>query len=318
MERAKLGRPGFNALLLLVMLSKLSSFRNTKFGPIASIASVALIVSVSLSSCSSVFYQPSRHTYIDPQRAGLAHEDIWFTASDGVKLHGWYFPAKLKAGEKAKGTIVQFHGNAQNISAHFASLVWVIEAGYNFFTFDYRTYGRSEGDKASQEAVNLDAVAAIHEIHKKNTAIEGKRDLVLYGQSLGGAVLLRALEDIPDHSRIRAVVIEGSFHSYQSIARGKLAQIWLTFLFQPLAWILISDSYSPEDSIPKISPLPLLVIHGDDDQVIPYSYGQKIFQLAREPKTFWTVPHGQHIDSMFREKGKYRKQFLEYLTELDK
>src|SRR5262245_39943051 len=92
-------------------------------------------------SCSHVFYQPSPKQYVNPAQFKLKYENLSFQSADGTKLNGWFFPAKTK---KPKGTIVQFHGNAQNISTHFFSLIWLIEEGYNFFTFDYRGYGKSE------------------------------------------------------------------------------------------------------------------------------------------------------------------------------
>lgn len=226
-----------------------------------------------------------------------------------MKLAGWFFKAR-KGGHK--GTIVQFHGNAQNMTAHFASLVWVIDEGYDFFAFDYRGYGISEG-KPNQEGTNRDALAAIQYVLNREKA----DDVVLYGQSLGGAILLRAYGDVSaeDRSRIRAVVIESSFYNYHEIARDVMSRSWLLFPFQPLAYLLVSNAYSPEDWIAKVSPTPLLVIHGDQDQVIPLKFGQKIFELAKEPKQFVLVPGGHHINAMMIDDGEYRKKLLSFLRE---
>ena len=68
--------------------------------------------------------------------------------------------------------------------------------------------------------------------------------------------------------------------------------------------------------ISQIAPVPLLVIHGDDDPVVPFEQGAWIFDHAGEPKTFWRIPGGQHIDSMSREDGRYRGKLLEYLSKL--
>jgi fermentation-respiration switch protein FrsA (DUF1100 family) len=111
-------------------------------------------------------------------------------------------------------------------------------------------------------------------------------------------VLLRALGELaPDErTRIALVTIEGSFHSYQAIARDVLSRQWSTWLFQPLASVLISDTWSPEEFVARVSPIPLLVIHGETDSVVPFPFGEKLFSLAREPKKFWRISDGGHID----------------------
>jgi hypothetical protein len=283
-------------------------------------AAGALIAAAgNLSGCSSLAYQPTNTIYADPSRANIRFESLDFESKDGTRLHGWYFPAITEKNKPAKGTIIQFHGNAENMTSHFASLFWVIDAGYNFFTFDYRGYGGSDGDP-NQSGVNDDALAAVEYVSKKVARTGSKKDIVLYGQSLGGAVLMRAYRDIRAnealHDRVRALVVESSFYSYKAIGRSLLARTWFTFLLQPLAYVLVSDKYSPEDDIAKISPTPLLVIHGDEDPVIPFSFGKKIFEKAQEPKTFWKIEHGRHIDAMRRDHGAYREKLITFLDAL--
>jgi fermentation-respiration switch protein FrsA (DUF1100 family) len=276
-------------------------------------------LSGSLSGCSSLAYQPSNTIYADPSRANVRFESLDFQSKDGTRLHGWFFPVSSAWKGPAKGTIIQFHGNAENMTSHFASLFWVIDAGYNFFTFDYRGYGGSDGSP-SQKGLNEDANAAVEFIAKKVARTGSSKDLVLYGQSLGGAVLMRAYRDIRAnealHDRVRALVIESSFYSYKAIGRSLLARTWLTFLFQPLAYVLVSDEFSPEDDIAKISPTPLLVIHGQEDPVIPFSFGENIFKRAKEPKTFWKIEQGHHIDTMSRHQGAYREKLIQFLDSL--
>jgi fermentation-respiration switch protein FrsA (DUF1100 family) len=268
-----------------------------------------------LSGCTHLFYHPSDIMYLDhPEAFDKLHETVTFTSSDGVKLSGWYFPAR-KGGHR--GTVIQFHGNAQNLTSHFAAVFWMIDEGYDVFAFDYRGYGVSEG-KPSPAGVNQDALAAIHYVAARKSGFLGK-DLVLYGQSLGGAVLLRAMDEVPteERARVKAVVIESSFYSYHAISRDVLSRSWISFIFQPLAYVLVSNKYSPEESISRIAPIPLLVIHGDQDPVIPYRFGQKIFELAGSPKTFIHVKGGHHIDGMGIENGRYRPMLLDFLEGRD-
>jgi hypothetical protein len=226
----------------------------------------------------------------------------------------------MPQGQSPVGTVVQFHGNAENMTSHFLSLYWMTEAGYDLFTFDYRGYGSSEGTP-SQRGLNQDAVQAISFATRLQPRSEIQPKLILYGQSLGGAVLARALEDIQEpgvRSQIKAVILEGTFYSYQAIARDMLARHWLTWPLQSLSSILMSDEYSPEKSFAKIAPIPLLIIHGEKDPVIPVEFGKKLFELSQTPKKLLLIPNGQHIDSMFRNDGAYRDELIQWLEEQSK
>lgn len=276
------------------------------------VRSFLIVLLLASSSCSSLFYHPTRQLYYDPAWKKFQYETLPFQAEDGTQLYAWYFP---KRKGPYRGTIVQFHGNAQNMSTHWASLIWVIDQGYNFMTFDYRGYGGSMGSP-DQEGVHQDALAAIALAEKKSKPISGKKDIVLYGQSLGGAVLLRAFAEVPDRKRVRAVVIEGSFPNYKRMARRVLSRSWLTWLFQPLGYLVVSNEYSPEEFISQVSPTPLLVIHGTADEGVEYVNGQEIFELARDPKTFWEVSEGRHLDTMTRKEEGYREKFTTFLEGL--
>lgn len=276
---------------------------------------MVLLTSLFSFGCTHLFYQPSQEMYFEPKQAKIEYQEIKFQSEDGTQLSGWYFPA-LKDSKKRNTTIVQFHGNAENLSSHFASLIWVISHGFNLFVFDYRGYGKSDG-KPNQEGVQKDALSAIN--WAMNNPADQKPDhIILYGQSLGGAVVLGAFDSIPDKGKIELLVIEGSFASYKSVARKKLSQSWITWIFQPLAYLLVSDSTSGKDRLSKLAPTPLLVIHGEDDRIVPFDQGKKIFEEASEPKTFWIIPKGRHLDTYFRERGKYRKQFVDFVEDIEK
>ncbi|MBI3794417.1 MAG: alpha/beta hydrolase [Nitrospinae bacterium] len=268
------------------------------------------------SSCTHLFYQPGKEQYFDPGKMGMVYQDAWIESAGGRKLHAWLFPSVGETPER--GTIIQFHGNAENISSHFASLAWVTKRGYNFIAFDYSGYWNSDGEPG-QKALNEDSLSALTYAYKFNQTRSqetgNKLSLSAYGQSLGGAVLLRALADYPLRGELNAVVIESSFYSYQTIAREKLGLSWITWLFQPLAYVLVSDEYAPEKVIGSLSGTRLLVIHGTDDKVVPIRHGRRIFELAKEPKTFWEVQGGRHIDSMTRHGKEYRDKLIAYLDE---
>lgn len=264
-----------------------------------------------LSGCSHLFYHPTDILYLkEPNLFEKLREEVSFKSLDGTQLTGWFFKSSA---ETKKGVVIQFHGNAENLTSHFYSLFWMVEQGYDLFSFDYRGYGISEGSP-SQEGLNEDALAAIRYILNREPPQNGP-DIILYGQSLGGAVLMRAYDDVTpaERKRVKALVIESSFDNYHSIASDVLSRSFITWLFQPLGYVLVSNAYGPDDSIPRISPTPLLVMHGDHDSVIPLKFGQKIFDLAKEPKQFLVIPGANHLQCMAIEKGKYRPELLKFL-----
>lgn len=283
-----------------------------------------------LPGCTSFVYQPMNRLLFDPKLAGLIYEDIDFQSSDGLHLKGWFFPAqKLKPSlatgfwdnaksvktERARGTVVHFHGNGENRSSHFGTLAWILEYGYNLFIFDYRGYDGSEGTP-EPSGVYRDGMAAIRWAKEHAPRGTDQQDLILYGQSMGGAVLGRCYEDVVDRSRVRAVVIESSFTSYQAIAADVLSRWWLSWPFQFLGYAFISDVTSPENSYAQISPTPLLVMHGRLDQVVPYRFGEKIFASAHEPKTFWEIPRGRHLNTYAVEQGRFQGELAKFLDDL--
>ncbi len=262
-------------------------------------------------SCSHVFYQPSARHYVDPAKFNLKYEDVFFSAKDGTKLHGWFFPTRS---QKVRGTVIQFHGNAQNISTHFFSLVWLIEHGYNLFTFDYRGYAKSEG-VSSQAGIYLDALAAFDQayaFHQKS----GGGKFVLYGQSTGGAISLRALPDWKECPQVDLVVMDSAFSSYQDIAFDKLHSRWFLWPFSPLAYLLISDEYAADEVFKRFTS-PLLVITGDHDEIVPPKFGKVIYKGVASPRKWhWKLKSGSHIDAYFIDGGTQRARFLRFLDEL--
>ncbi len=264
------------------------------------------------SGCSHVFYQPTRKHFLDPRKQfKLEYDDITFKSKDGTRLHGWFFKAKAK---EVKGTIVQFHGNAENISTHFFSLVWLIDHGYNLFTFDYRGYGKSDG-YAFQEGVYEDALAALDQgLDLRNNNGGGK--FVVYGQSLGGNIALRALPDWKEQKKVSLFVLDSTFASYQDVAFHKISHSWLLFWLSPLTFVVISDKYAADEVMDKVRN-PVLVIVGQKDEVIPQKFGKIIYKgLKTEKKWLWKLPDGRHIDAYHHAGGMYRGPFLKLLDQL--
>ena len=265
------------------------------------------LLSAALFGCSGVFFQPYRGHAQTPENLGLMYEDVQFQAGDGTPLHAWFLPAE----GKAQGTILFLHGNAENISTHIMSVRWLPTRGFNVFLLDYRGYGAS-GGAASLSGVQDDMDAALRTVLARNDVNPDR--VVVFGQSLGGAIAIHNVAHSPYRRHIRALVVESVFASYRQITREKLADFWLTWPLQwPLSWT-VSDEYSPSAAVAGVSPIPLLIIHGDRDPIVPPLHGQRLYDLAREPKQLWVIPGGGHIQA-FQSKI-YRDRFVAYLTEV--
>jgi len=196
--------------------------------------------------------------------------------------------------------------NAQNISTHIASIYWLPQKGYSVYLFDYRGYGKSQG-QPTIEGLIIDASSAInYVINHKN-----EKNIVIFGQSLGGAITINAAAQLEDKSTIKAVIVDSSFAGFRKIAREKLASFWLTWPLQYPLSLAFSSSHNPLHSVNQISPIPLLVMHGNADNIIPLQHGKDIFSAAENPKVLWEMNNGKHIDSMTKKSN--RRHFLNFL-----
>ena len=115
----------------------------------------------------SMFYYPDRVRYETPDALGLRYERVRFQSTDGTALSGWFIPAAGRADPReAKGTVIHFHGNAQNMSSHWRFVAWLPKQDFNVFVFDYRGYGDSEG-KPEPRGVFEDSGSAIDHVRSR-------------------------------------------------------------------------------------------------------------------------------------------------------
>ncbi len=242
--------------------------------------------------------------YRDPQKFGLTKEDVYFQDSENRKIHGWWIRSNKTP---AKGTVIHFHGNAENVSSHFMSMAWLPDAGYNYFIFDYPGFGQSEGIPDPKGNV-ISGEAALRWVH----ANKDKSPLIIYGQSMGGIIALRTVQQMKHEVPIKLVIADSTFDSFQQIARRKLSQHWLTWVLQPLPYLVLSDAWAPD--VTQISPIPLIVMHGELDRVVEFIQGQELFAKAKEPKTFIRVPQGEHGNLFWIEDKRYRDVILEKMA----
>jgi fermentation-respiration switch protein FrsA (DUF1100 family) len=266
------------------------------------------LITVLLSGCTNLFFQPHSFLMDTPDRHGLEYRIENLQAADGTSLNAWFLPARNKDGEKAKATVLFLHGNAENISTHFRNVAWLPAEGFNVLALDYRGYGASDG-KPSLAGMQLDIDAAMRNLLAHKDVDPDK--IIIFGQSLGGSLAIYYAAHSAYRANIRAVVIDSAFFDYRQIVKEKLAGFFLTWPFQWLPWLTMDDDYSPANAVASISPLPLLLIHGEQDVVVPPHHSQQLFEQAKEPKELWMVPGAGHTQSL--NNGTVRKRLLEYL-----
>jgi uncharacterized protein len=269
----------------------------------------ALFIILFFAGCSNMLYYPDQTLYTDPATSfDKPPEDVIIKTAAGDSNHAWYFSGLYK---KPKAIIVFCHGNGQNRSAHIVGLYWLVREGYDLLAIDYPGYADSDGNPDPENTVEA-AKDAIRWAVKK----EPNLPLIVYGQSLGGAISMRAVIDLKGEIKPALVVADSTFLSYERVARGILSEHWITWLIQPLPYMVLSDKYAPGDDIAKIGTR-LLVIHSKQDQAIPFRFGEEIYAKAAEPKEFWPLEKGGHISTFILPGGaEMRTKFLAKLTEL--
>jgi len=244
-----------------------------------------------------LIYFPQREHDLVPRDLGLAFEDLALTAEDGVRIHAWYLPPP---GEP-RWTVLLAHGNGGNISHRLDRTLFLqSKVGAAVLLFDYRGYGRSEGSP-DEEGTYRDARAA-HRWLVEEKRVPRER-LVLFGESLGSAVAL----DLALSRPCRALVLESPFASVPAMARA-------VYPFLPLS-ALVRTRYENEAKAPRLR-VPLLVLHGERDEIVPFAQGRRVFAAAPEPKRFYAIPGAGHNDTYLVGGDAYWDAVRDFLETL--
>jgi uncharacterized protein len=244
----------------------------------------------------SFIFFPDKLVLMTPEQAGLPFEDLYLSTADGVRINGWYVPY---AGSKM--TLLWFHGNAGNLGHRVDQLRYLHrEVGINILMIDYREYGKSEG-RVSEVGTYEDALAAYDYLSKRPESDSSK--VVAYGQSLGSAVAV----ELALRRKLFGLILEAPFISIQ--AMGKFHYPWL-----PLGGLL-STRYDSLSKIAKIH-VPLLVLHGDQDEIVPYDHGRMIYEAGHDPKQFYTIRGARHNDTYVIGGKGYFKALSDFIENL--
>jgi len=234
----------------------------------------ALVAALFVVMESHFIYFPARELVARPADIGLKAEELRLAAADGVGLHGWWIRGR---GQTA---VVWYHGNAGNVSHRLDNARQLVARfGLDLFLIDYRGYGLSEG-APSETGLYADGMAVYDEARARGFA---PRAIVLFGRSLGAAVAI----EVALAREACGIVVETPFRSIRAMAREH-------YPFVP--GFLIRSRYDSEAKVGRLT-LPMLVLHGDRDEIVPLAHAERLFDLAPGPKRFFLIQGAGHNDT---------------------
>ncbi len=212
------------------------------------------------------------------QASGLPLEEIWLPVDEAVTVFGWF----INAGPSSP-VILWCHGNAGNVSHRIENIRQLYQRGISVFIFDYRGYGRSTGIP-SEAGLYQDALVSYdYLIHQRRVS---PNRLILFGRSLGSCIA----GEVAVQRLSAGLIVEGAFPSIQSMSDHH-------YFGLPARWVMDVEF----NLIQKVRALviPLLVIHGERDSVVPIGLGRQVFEAADEPKQWYVVLGAEHNNVPF-------------------
>jgi fermentation-respiration switch protein FrsA (DUF1100 family) len=240
-----------------------------------------------------LLYYPLREIEATPAQISLLFEDVWLTARDGVRLHGWYVPAS----NTSAATVLFLHGNAGNISHRLEKLALFHGLGVNTLILDYRGYGQSAGTP-NERGTYLDAQAGYDWLTQLRSVPSSS--IIAYGESLGAAVAV----ELAVTNTVAGVVLEEPFTSVAEVGQ-KL------FPYLPVR-LLVRNKYNTLSKMARLRS-PLLIFHSRDDEMFPYAYAERLLAAAPGPKRLVEL-RGSHNDAFLVSATVYRQALAEFLT----
>jgi len=248
-----------------------------------------------------LLYLPGPPPAATPADVGLAFDELRLTTADGEELHAWRVhalpsPREDGAADEPRGLVLYAHGNAGSIEHRLAPARALAAMGVDVLLFDYRGYGASTG-RPSEEGTYLDA-EAVHDWAVTDGGYAPGR-IVGFGESLGGAVVV----ELARRRALAGLVLESSFTSVPD--RASELYPWL-----PVRW-LARDAYASIDKLGALE-LPILVLHGRADEVVPFAHGERLHAAAGARSRFVELSGG-HNGGGFRARAESLRAVEEHL-----
>ncbi|NMF59124.1 alpha/beta hydrolase [Pseudanabaena yagii] len=268
------------------------------------LAYIGLAIALYFGQANMVF-MPSKDVLETPKSIGLKFEDIQLTTKDNVNLSAWFVPAKDN-NPIGKAVILFCHGNGGNIGNRVSYLPIFKDLGLATFLFDYRGYGKSEG-QPSEEGTYKDVEAAWQYLTQERKIPPQK--IIIYGESLGGAIasyIAQTTAQQNPQNPAAGLILASTFTSISDRA----AEL---YPFLPIR-LLSKFSYNSIERLPNIK-IPVLIIHSNEDEIIPFHHGEKNFQVANAPKKLVKL-RGDHNGGFLDSLETYRNGINEFVQKI--
>lgn len=226
------------------------------------------------------------------QLSGLPLEEVWLPIDEVVTVFGWFVDAGATA-----PVILWCHGNAGNVSHRLENMRLLYQRGISIFIFDYRGYGQSTG-APSEVGFYQDALASYdYLIHQRRISPER---LIIFGRSLGSSVA----GEVAVQRDSAGLLLEGAFPSIQAMSDHH-------YFGLPARWVMDVE-FNLEKKIRTLN-VPVFVIHGEQDSIVPIALGKQVFDAALEPKQWYAVSGAEHNDVPFVGGEPYFREIATFL-----
>jgi hypothetical protein len=264
--------------------------------------SLVLVVLLGV-GCFGVFYPQVENFFIFHPQASfdavpsdwrLSCEDVYFDTEDNKRLHGWFFPLEGDA-----PVILFCHGNAGNISHRLENVKLLLDQQLQVFIFDYRGYGKSSG-RPSEKGLYRDGLGA-YDFLANRKGIPPDR-IIPFGRSLGASVAI----EISMRREVKSLILESAFTSTKGMAKT----LFPFMFFSPL----LPAHYNNLKKITQVN-VPKLFVHGEDDKIVSFSMGQKLYQAAKAPKYFFPIKGAGHNDTYVVGGNEYFKTLAAFVRD---
>ena len=243
----------------------------------------------------NLLYHPSVDNYLKNNSATepTEIEKVQITTEDKIDLTAWFYNKDI---EKFK-TIVFFHGNAGSLQNRTYKLNCFKDLDVNFLIIAWRGFSGNKG-KPNEMGLYEDARSALRWLNKKDVQ---DKNIILYGESLGTAVAI----EIAQNRKYAGIILESPFTSMLNMGKKY-------YPFFPVSFLL-KDKFESNKKINKVS-IPILIMHGKVDKIVPYTMGKKMYELANQPKFFYSQEYGDHMVEYDEKLLFTLRQFIKSLN----
>ena len=240
----------------------------------------------------NLLYHPNENNYSGDQISADI-EKVKISTSDKIELLGWYHEKNLKDFK----TLIFFHGNAGSLENRIHKLNHFQDMNINFLIIAWRGFSGNNG-KPSEQGLYEDGKSAIDWLIKKGVS---EKNLILYGESLGTGVATH----LAQNKSFAGIILETPFTSMIDAAKKFYPYIPVKFL--------LKDKFENYKKIKKIN-IPVLVMHGEADQIVPFEMGKKIFEIANQPKYSYFTKYDNHMMEYDKDLLTALNKFLDSLN----